>query len=136
MAAILIVDDDEMIRDMLYDLFEEAHRCHVAETAERALSYLETEHYDVVLTDISMPGLSGLELLSYMRQNHPTTPVIVITGIQDQEHAQGLLKLGVFHFLLKPFRLEDIETSVEKAIEFSRRQTRNSDVDNRLGESS
>ncbi|HKS27057.1 MAG TPA: response regulator [Pyrinomonadaceae bacterium] len=124
MAAILVVDDDATIRDMLYDLFEETHRCHLAETAEKALSYLETEHYDVILTDISMPGLSGLELLSYMRQNHPDTPVIVITGIQDQEHAQGLLKLGAFHYLLKPFRLEVVEESVEKAIEFHRRQTK------------
>lgn len=126
MAAILVVDDDETIRDMLYDLFEEEHRCHLAETAERALSYLETDHYDVILTDISMPGLSGLELLGHVRQSQPTTPVIVITGIHDQEHAQGLLKLGAFHFLLKPFRLEDVEASVEKAIEFQRRQSRGS----------
>jgi two-component system, NtrC family, response regulator PilR len=127
MAAILVVDDDETIRDMLYDLFEENHRCHLAETAEQALSYLETEHYDVILTDISMPGLSGLELLGYVRQSQPDTPVIVITGIQDHEHAQGLLKLGAFHFLLKPFRLEAVEESVEKAIEFRRRDLRNKD---------
>ena len=124
MAALLIVDDDETIRDMLYDLFEEEHRCHTADTAERALSYLETERYDVILTDISMPGLSGLELLSYVRQNWPETPVIVITGIQDQEHAQGLLTLGAFQYLLKPFRLEDVEESVEKAIEYHRQHLR------------
>jgi DNA-binding NtrC family response regulator len=122
MAAILVVDDDEAIRDMLYDLFEEKHRCHLSETAEQALSYLETEHYDVILTDISMPGLSGLELLSYVRQSQPDTPIIVITGIHDQEHAQGLLKLGASDFLLKPFRLEDLEASVEKAIEFRRQR--------------
>ena len=122
MAVILVVDDDETIRDMLYDLFEENHRCHVADTAERAISYLETEHYDVILTDISMPGLSGLELLGYVRQSQPETPVIVITGIQDQEHAQGLLKLGAFDFLLKPFRLEAVEDRVEKAIQFRRGQ--------------
>jgi DNA-binding NtrC family response regulator len=122
MAVILVVDDDETIRDMLCDLFEENHRCHVADTAERAISYLETEHYDVILTDISMPGLSGLELLGYVRQSQPETPVIVITGIQDQEHAHGLLKLGAFDFLLKPFRLETLEDRVEKAIQYSRRQ--------------
>ncbi|HEY0320146.1 MAG TPA: response regulator [Pyrinomonadaceae bacterium] len=126
MAAILVVDDDEAIRDMLYELFEEKHRCHMAETAEQALLFLETEHYDVILTDISMPGLSGLELLGQMRHTQPDTPVIVITGIQDQDHAQGLLKLGAFNFLLKPFRLEDIEASVEKAIEFRRRQLKSS----------
>ena len=122
MAAILVVDDDEMIRDMLYDLFEEEHRCHTAETAERALSYLETGHYDVILTDISMPGLSGVELLGRVRQSQPLTPVIIITGMQDQSLAQGLLKLGAYHFLLKPFRLEEVEASVQRAIDFHREQ--------------
>lgn len=125
MAAILVVDDDEMIRDMLYDLFEEQHRCHTAETAERALSYLETGHYDVILTDISMPGLSGVELLGRVRQSQPDTPVIVITGIQDQALAQGLIKLGAYHFLLKPFRLEEVEGSVARAVEFHRQQLKN-----------
>lgn len=124
MAAILVVDDDENIRDMLYDLFEEEHRCHTAETSEKALAHLETGHYDVILTDISMPGLSGVELLGRVRQNQPDTPVIVITGMQDQELAQGLLKLGAFHVLLKPFRLEDVEASVGKAVEFHRQQLR------------
>ena len=59
MATILIVDDDEMIRDALYELLESEHRCHVAETANKAVAWLESESYDVVLTDISMPGLGG-----------------------------------------------------------------------------
>ena len=120
MAAILVVDDDELIRDMLYDLFEEQHRCHTADTAERALSYLETGHYDVILTDISMPGLSGVELLGRVRQSQPDTPVIIITGMQDKALAQGLIKLGAYHFLLKPFRLEEVEASVSRAVEFHR----------------
>ncbi len=117
MAAILVVDDDAAIRDTLYDLFTEDHLCHVAETAERALSWLAADVYDVVLTDISMPGLSGIELLGHVRHNRPQTPVIIISGIQDQEHAQGLIALGAFHYLLKPFRLEDVEQSVARAIE-------------------
>ncbi|HEX8634034.1 MAG TPA: response regulator [Pyrinomonadaceae bacterium] len=118
MAAILVVDDDSTIRDILYDLLSEEHLCHVAETAERALGWLATDVYDVVLTDISMPGLSGIELLSHVRQNQPQTPVIIISGIQDQEHAKGMMTLGAFDYLLKPFRLEDVERSVARAIEF------------------
>jgi DNA-binding NtrC family response regulator len=117
MAAILIVDDDSTIRDTLYDLFSEDHLCHVAETAERALDWLATEVYDVVLTDISMPGLSGVELLSHVRQIRPQTPVIIISGIQDQGHAKGMTALGAFDYLLKPFKLEDVERSVERAID-------------------
>jgi two-component system response regulator PilR (NtrC family) len=122
MAAILVVDDDTTIRDTLYDLFSEEHLCHVAETAERALGWLATEVYDVVLTDISMPGLSGIELLSHVRQIQPLTPVIIISGIQDQGHAKGMTTLGAFDYLLKPFKLEDVEQSVARAIEYHARQ--------------
>jgi two-component system response regulator PilR (NtrC family) len=117
MAAILVVDDDSTIRDTLYDLLSEDHLCHVAETAERALTWLATEVYDVVLTDISMPGLSGIELLSHVRQIQPLTPVIIISGIQDQGHAKGMTTLGAFDHLLKPFKLEDVEQSVARAID-------------------
>ena len=122
MAALLVVDDDETIRDTLYDLFSEEHLCHVAETAEKAISLLREEAYDVVLTDISMPGLSGIELLGYVRQAQPNTPVIIISGINDHEHAQGLLRLGAFDYLLKPFKLADLEASVARAFDEHRRR--------------
>jgi DNA-binding NtrC family response regulator len=116
MAAILIVDDDQTIRDTLYDLFSEEHLCHSAETAEQALAWLENDAYDVVLTDISMPGMSGVELLGHVRQRQPQTPVIIISGINDEGHAKGLLKLGAYAYLLKPFRLEVVEDRVQSAI--------------------
>jgi DNA-binding NtrC family response regulator len=120
MAAILIVDDDEAVRDVLYDLFSDEHLCHAAATAEQALAFIDEQPYDVVLTDISMPGLSGLELLGHLRQARPGTPVIVISGIGDRTHAEGLTRLGAFDFLLKPFRLEEIEASVTRALEHGR----------------
>jgi DNA-binding NtrC family response regulator len=120
MGALLIVDDDEMIRDALYELFEEEHRCHLAETVEQAMTWLNTERYDVVLTDISMPGLSGVELLGAIRQQQADTPVIIISGLGDQEHARGLINMGAFDYLVKPFRLEDVEASVERAFEWRR----------------
>ena len=117
MAAILIVDDDDAIRDTLYDLFSEEHLCHAAATAETALSFIQEQTYDVILTDISMPGLSGLELLGLLRQQQPDTPVIIITGIGDRPHAEGLTRLGAFDYILKPFRLETVEESVARALE-------------------
>ncbi|MDT5272865.1 MAG: two-component system, NtrC family, response regulator AtoC [Acidobacteriota bacterium] len=120
MAAILIVDDDAAVRDVLYDLFSEEHMCHAAATAEQALAYLSEQTYDAVLTDISMPGLSGLELLGHLRREQPRTPVIVISGISDREHAEGLTRLGAFDFILKPFTLEAVEQSVSRALERSR----------------
>ena len=120
MAAILIVDDEDAVRDVLYDLFSEDHMCHAAATAEQALTYLGEQTYDAVLTDISMPGLSGLELLGHLRSEQPDTPVIVVSGIGDREHAAGLMRLGAFDFILKPFTLEAVEQSVARALEQSR----------------
>ena len=134
MPRVLVVDDDETIRDTLYELLSEEYLCQTAETAEKAFARLEADVYDVVLTDISMPGLSGLELLGQVRQRFPDTPVIIISGISDQEHAQGLIKLGAFDFLLKPFKLEVVEKSVQRAVEFRKRILKGSSANQEGGD--
>jgi DNA-binding NtrC family response regulator len=120
MAAILVVDDDEVIRDTLCELLSTNYSCQTANTAEEALARLKAQPFDVVLTDISMPGLSGMELLSRVVELYPGTRVIIISGLTDQEQAQSLLGLGAFDYLLKPFRLEVVEESVKRAIEHQR----------------
>ena len=117
MAEILVVDDDDIIRETLCELLSLDHACQTAVTAEEALAKLEAQAFDVVLTDVSMPGLSGLELLNRVVQLYPGTPVIIISGLSNQEQAQSLLGLGAFDYLLKPFRLEVVEDSVRRAIE-------------------
>jgi DNA-binding response OmpR family regulator len=117
MNAMLIVEDDDQVRGLLYDMFADWRVCHVAATAEQALRYLEEEDYDVILTDISMPGLSGVELLGRVRRSWPEVPVIVITGIDDRVHAAGLLRLGAAGYVSKPFRLEEVEETVRLALE-------------------
>ena len=133
MSRILVVDDDDTIRDTLYELLSEEYVCQTAETAEKAFARLEADVYDVVLTDISMPGLSGVELLGHIRQKFSDTPVIIISGIDDREHAQGLIKLGAFDFLMKPFTLEKVETSVKRAVEYRRRLLEGSSADKASG---
>ena len=117
MATLLIIDDDSNVRDTLHDLFSGVHECHTADRAEQALEYLQFETYDVVLTDISMPGLGGLEILRRMTERHPTTPVIVISGQLDADKDM-LLDLGAFDFFAKPFLLEDVENSVQRALDY------------------
>jgi DNA-binding NtrC family response regulator len=116
MADILVVDDDDVIRDTLCELLSLQYSCQTADTAEEALAKLEAQSFDVVLTDISMPGLSGMELLSRVLKLYPGTPVIVISGLSDQEQAQSLISLGAADYLLKPFRLEVVEESVRRAL--------------------
>lgn len=116
MATLLIVDDDSLIRDTLHELFSETHECHTADRAEQALAYLDVETYDVVLTDIAMPELSGRELLKHIQANHPATPVIVISGLSNEADARALMDMGAFEYFAKPFKLEDIEDAVDRAI--------------------
>lgn len=116
MAAILVVDDDDVIRDTLCELLSAQYSCQTANTAEQALAKLETETFDVVLTDISLPGLSGTELLNTVLQQYPGTPVIIVSGHSDREEAEKLINRGAFDYLLKPFRLERVEESVKRAV--------------------
>lgn len=116
MATLLIVDDDSLIRDTLHELLSENHECHTADRAEQALSYLEVERYDAVITDVSMPGLTGREILMYVQNQHPTTPVIVISGKPDGADGKSLVEMGAFAYLTKPFQLDEIEEIVTRAI--------------------
>jgi len=116
MSEILVVDDDDIIRETLCELFAQDHTCHSADTAEAALAKLEAQAFDVVLTDVSMPGLSGFDLLNRVVQHYPGTPVIIVSGLSDQEQAQSLIGRGAFDYVLKPFRLEVVEDSVRRAL--------------------
>ena len=116
MPTILIVDDDAVIRGMLYELFSEKYECHTASTAEEAFQYLEVETYDAILTDIAMPGLTGIELLKRVQLRDSDTPVILISGKGNEQDPQQLIALGAFAYVSKPFKLTEIEEAVEQAI--------------------
>ena len=116
MVDILVVDDDDVIRDTLFELLSTDYSCQTADTAEEALAKLQAQRFDVVLTDISMPGLDGMELLSRVVDLYPGIAVIIISGHSDEEHAQSLISRGAFDYLLKPFRLELVEESVKRAL--------------------
>jgi len=116
MATLLVVDDDKNIRDTLCEFFAESHECHSADRAEQALAFLEFENYDLILTDLSMPGLDGQQLLKRVKQTHPDTPVIVISGICSEEEGQSSVALGAFAYLTKPFNLDVVEETVNRAL--------------------
>jgi DNA-binding NtrC family response regulator len=117
MSTILIVDDDDAIRETLYDLLSDRYECHTASRAEEALQYLAVEKYDAVLTDIALPGLTGLELLHRVQQGNSGTPVILISGKGAEQDGDSLIRLGAFAYVTKPFSLDQIELVVERAVE-------------------
>jgi two-component system, NtrC family, response regulator AtoC len=117
MPTILIVDDDDAIRGTLFDLLSDRYECHTASMAEEALQYLEIERYDAVLTDIAMPGLTGIELLHRVQQGNSGTPVILISGKGTEQDNESLIRMGAFAYVSKPFNLDQIELLVERAVE-------------------
>jgi len=114
-ATLLLVDDDSSILKILYELFADVYESHTADRAEQALEYLEVETYDVVITDLSMPGLSGDEILRRVRERNPATPVIIISGRLGEE-TDDWIAAGAFAFFSKPFQLEEIEDAVIRAL--------------------
>ena len=119
MASLLIVDDDPTLLDVLSELFS-GMEVHPAASAEEALDRLSRGEYDVVVTDISMPGMSGETLLGFIKTNSPATPVIFISGSKDRDLAQRLRVKGAADFLSKPFDLAEIRRTVEQALESRR----------------
>src|SRR5438477_11230972 len=116
MASVLIVDDDVVVRDVLYELFSEKHICHTAGSAEQALALLEAGRYEVAIVDISLPGMNGLELSGIILQRWPETSVIVVTGIDYRQYAGHLSKMGVSDYLVKPFQLQDAQGKLARAV--------------------
>lgn len=117
MSTLLIVDDDDAVRALLYDALSDKYECHTASMAEEALQYLEVETYDAILTDIAMPGLDGIELLKRVQMRDLPTPVIVISGKGNEEVGEKLVSAGAFAYLNKPFSIDEIERVVRRAVE-------------------
>lgn len=116
---ILVVDDEERIRDACTMVLEEqGYDVATADNGELGLKMIEEKHYDVILLDLMMPNLSGLEVLPQLKERHPDTAVIVITGYATVEHSIEAMKKGAFDFIPKPFTPDQLRTIVAKTIKY------------------
>lgn len=114
---ILIVDDELEITEILADLLSEDYECLKAASAEDALVRLRERQFQLVISDITMPGMSGLEMIPHVKELSPETVVVMISGMQTVESAIGALRLGAFDYLMKPFDLRQVEAVVKRALE-------------------
>jgi len=114
--SILVMDDEKRIRDVTQKfLTEEGFEVAVAETGEIGMEMIEAKNFDIILLDLMMPGISGLEALPLLKARHPYTVVIVITGYATLEHSIEAMKKGAFDFIPKPFSPQDLRMVVTKA---------------------
>jgi len=113
---ILIIDDEPNVLSVLHSLLSPLHDCKTAGSAIEALEYLKEESYDLVLSDIMMPGMTGLELLAEITRLSRETVVIMISGNLNIQSAIEAMRRGAFDYVTKPFNLSDVETAVARAI--------------------
>ena len=114
---ILVIDDDKIILDSLCEFLRlEGFLTSGAETLKSALANLEQEYYNLVITDVNLPDGDGLELLDVIREKHPQTVAIVITGYGSIESAVKAIKQGAYEYLTKPIIDDELRLTVEKAI--------------------
>ena len=114
--SILVVDDEESVRDSLYNWFvEDGYRVECADSAKMALSILESDNFDIVLADIKMPGMDGLEMLKLIKALEKDIIVIVMTAFATVDTAVQALKDGAFDYVTKPFDPDDLSHLVRNA---------------------
>lgn len=121
-TAILIVDDHKetgaVMRTFLGLNIKTDHASVVVSTAEEAIERLESSFFHVVLTDIQLPGASGLELCNHVHQNFPNTVTIIVSAMTDIKYAIEAMRCGAFDYVVKPVNPKEFLSAVERALEY------------------
>jgi two-component system, NtrC family, response regulator PilR len=131
---VLVVDDEEILQDVLGLLLrKEGFRPIFARSGEEALVLFDKEPIDLVLLDVMLPGMSGMEVLRQIRQRDPDQVVIVITAYSSIEGAIEAMREGAFHYIPKPFKNEEVLLTVRKGLDQRRLTQENRDLREQLG---
>ena len=121
MVRILIVDDELSVCDVLAEFMaEKGYETETALSGQEALEILSAKHYDLMLLDLKMPGMSGLEVLKKIRKMSYQVGVVVLTGVQDLDLAREVMKYGAIDYLNKPVDLEQLASTIDFAIKKQR----------------
>jgi DNA-binding NtrC family response regulator len=132
-SRILIVDDEEItLENLEHVLKKEGYEVAAVSSGVQALKHLEASPFDLVLTDLKMKKVDGMEILEKVKQRHPDTEVIMITGYATVSSAIEAMKKGAFHYVAKPFKLDEIRLVVARAIKKKRLQDENRELKHQL----
>src|SRR5687767_9921733 len=118
--VILIIDDDDQIRTLLTRLLSAENECTAVESAERALAVLDEKQFDLVISDINMAGISGLELVPLVLKRNPDAVVIMVSAQQTIDYAIDAMRVGAFDYITKPVNIDHIEAAVRRALSHHR----------------
>jgi DNA-binding NtrC family response regulator len=130
---ILVVDDEEVLQDVLTFLIRKhGHNPISALSGEEALAILEREEVDLVLLDLMLPGIQGMDVLREIRRRDPDQVVVVITAFSSIESAIEAMRVGAFHYIPKPFKNEEVLLTIEKGLEQRRLTSENRSLKEQL----
>src|SRR4029450_8427138 len=125
-ARVLVVDDEKSMRDLLAITLEKQHfEVTVADGGQAAIATLRREPFDVVITDLRMPTADGLQVLRAAKEASPELVVIVITAVGSTETAVEAMELGAYDYITKPFKLDEINLIIRRALERKRLRDEN-----------
>jgi len=114
---ILVVDDEDDLRTLLsHVLATHGYEITSASDGEEAIAILRKNTFDVALLDIQMPNMNGIQVLKFINENCPSTRAIMLTGYADLKHAMEAKEYGAEDFIGKPYKLEDILNTIERAL--------------------
>src|SRR4030095_1489110 len=116
-SKLLIVDDEQGMRQLLSIVFREGHEVRTAENGRRALELLREEEADLIISDVKMPDMGGIELLRAARERLPEVAVVMMTAFATVDTAREAFKLGADDFITKPFDIDELKLIVAKALE-------------------
>jgi DNA-binding NtrC family response regulator len=117
LGTILVVDDENGIRQSFKVLFKDSYHVLVAETGKEAIDLLTGNSVDLILLDILLPDVNGLELLEKLKAIDPSPEVIMVTAVKDLQTAVKAIKLGAYEYIIKPFLVDEVLNIVERAFE-------------------
>ena len=116
-ATVLVVDDENGIRESFKMILKDQYHILLAETGEEALAIFKDNPVDLILLDILLPDVSGIDLLERLKGMDSNTEIIMVTGVKEIQTAVKAIKLGAYEYVIKPFNVEDIVNVIERALE-------------------
>jgi two-component system NtrC family response regulator len=123
---VLLIDDDQSLRRVIeYSLVENGFAVRPASSGEEGISFFQKESFDAVITDITMPGMSGMDVLEKVRKEDPGLPVIIITAYGTIESAVSAMKQGAFDYITKPFNRDELRITLDRALRMRRLEREN-----------
>lgn len=116
-VSVLVVEDEDPIRALLEEILSSSYDCFTTSNANEAIALIESRFFNLILADIVLPGMSGLELCRFVRKKSPRTVVVMISGVVDVKSIAEATQAGAFDFITKPFDIADVKATVERALQ-------------------